>query len=235
MIPLLADIKPENILLTAFDDSVASVKLADLGMASALESVDGKFPAEFKGTPNYMAPEMLACKRSAAGLELTPRVDVFSLGMACYEMASGGRKCTWSEIGKQTNNELFAVLTDGRCKSVALACMEREPLMRPTAKDLLELTSHFHDTGPANPRDSAVRGAFFCVYYVAAIGCLDRLRLESHQVYFSVERNRSAPSRRSAQLGGEKATFPAVPKRCRRRDSTNGSHVRSHSFPRVVG
>ena len=158
--PLLADIKPENILLTAFDDSVANAKLGDLGMASALESIDGSFPAQFKGTPNYMAPEMRACERSAAGHEVSPRIDVFSLGMVCYEMASFGRKKgTWPEIGNQTNEELFAVLTEGRCKAVALAAMEREPLMRPTAKELLELTGHFN--GTTTSRDSAVRGSFF--------------------------------------------------------------------------
>jgi serine/threonine-protein kinase len=74
------DIKPQNVLLT---EDTRQVKLTDFGVArSATEShLTGTGVAI--GTAAYMAPEQ------AAGGELGPRADLYSVGVILYEMLTG--------------------------------------------------------------------------------------------------------------------------------------------------
>ena len=69
------DLKPENIMLTA----AGEVKILDFGIARELS-----FPAgTLRGTPAYMAPEILLEHESDA------RADIFSLGVVFYEALTG--------------------------------------------------------------------------------------------------------------------------------------------------
>jgi putative intracellular protease/amidase/tRNA A-37 threonylcarbamoyl transferase component Bud32 len=74
------DIKPGNILLEA---GTNQVKIADFGMARAVE--DSRLTAEgcVAGTPEYMAPEQ------SQGGEVDCRADLFSLGSVLYTMCTG--------------------------------------------------------------------------------------------------------------------------------------------------
>jgi serine/threonine-protein kinase len=77
------DIKPGNILL----DASGRVKVADFGIARILDP-DGHgwtvtAGGEAVGTPHYMAPEALA------GAAPDARMDLYSLGVVLYEMATG--------------------------------------------------------------------------------------------------------------------------------------------------
>ena len=79
------DIKPGNIMLR--EDG--TVLLADFGIARAAESATMTMgPA---GTPAYMSPEQIK------GQELTPRADVYSLGVVLFEMATGQRPFSGDE------------------------------------------------------------------------------------------------------------------------------------------
>jgi serine/threonine-protein kinase len=74
------DLKPENIMLC----HDGSIRLMDFGIARAvrsprLTSVIGFAP----GTPHYMAPERVQCKRGDA------RTDLYGLGAILYEMLTG--------------------------------------------------------------------------------------------------------------------------------------------------
>ncbi|MFP4056418.1 MAG: protein kinase domain-containing protein [Candidatus Brocadiia bacterium] len=79
------DVKPENIMLAP--DGTA--KLADLGLAKAIESKPRDVPsppgsrARVWGTPAYIAPEV------AIGHDADPRSDLYSLGAALFHMLTG--------------------------------------------------------------------------------------------------------------------------------------------------
>ena len=77
------DIKPENIMLMASGE----VKVADFGLARLLGTSDGVDLTQTGitlGTPLYMSPEQVE------GLPLDPRSDLYSLGVTCYQMLTGG-------------------------------------------------------------------------------------------------------------------------------------------------
>ncbi|MFH1176625.1 MAG: protein kinase [Acidobacteriota bacterium] len=74
------DIKPANILMTA----QGAVKITDFGVAR-LESSNLTATGQFIGTPNYMSPEQVA------GTAIDGRSDLFSLGVAIFELLTGTR------------------------------------------------------------------------------------------------------------------------------------------------
>ena len=79
------DIKPDNIM---FDED-GTPKLADLGIA---KFEDGREVTQLTstgvviGTPAYMAPEQMLDSHN-----VTPKADIYSLGMVLYEMLTGER------------------------------------------------------------------------------------------------------------------------------------------------
>ena len=87
------DLKPSNILI-AHD---GQVKLTDFGMASFVEEEAG---AEVRGTPGYLAPELVQ------GAPPTKASDLFSLGATFYEILAGRA----AFAGDDTGTLLDAVL-----------------------------------------------------------------------------------------------------------------------------
>lgn len=73
------DLKPGNILITEKNE----VKLADFGLAFALDSDSITQEGFVLGTPAYMSPEQ------ARGKKVDYRSDIFSLGVTLYEALSG--------------------------------------------------------------------------------------------------------------------------------------------------
>ena len=75
------DVKPANVLLPA----TGGVKLADFGIAKALDAVTADLTAtgQVLGTPRYLAPEQVA------GQPATPASDLYSLGAVLYECLAG--------------------------------------------------------------------------------------------------------------------------------------------------
>src|SRR5271170_1056478 len=73
------DLKPANIML----DGRGQVVVTDFGLAGLADDIRGN---EIRsGTPAYMAPEQLA------GKEVSPRSDIYALGLVLYEVFTGKR------------------------------------------------------------------------------------------------------------------------------------------------
>ena len=83
------DIKPDNIVILQQADGTDLVKVLDFGIARLREG-GGAYTATQTGmvigTPQYISPEQAAGKRSD---EIDGRADLYSLGVALYEMLTG--------------------------------------------------------------------------------------------------------------------------------------------------
>ena len=73
------DIKPHNILIT----KEGHVKVADFGIARAVSAATMTYGNNVVGSVHYFSPEQ------AKGTTLTPKTDVYSLGVVMYEMLTG--------------------------------------------------------------------------------------------------------------------------------------------------
>jgi serine/threonine-protein kinase len=76
------DIKPKNIMIAKTGD----VKLADLGLARALDDVEAAEAEAGRayGTPYYISPEQIRGKK-----KITPAADIYGLGATLYHMVTG--------------------------------------------------------------------------------------------------------------------------------------------------
>jgi len=72
------DIKSDNILI----DLAGDVKLGDFGYCAQL-TADQDYRKSVVGTPSWMSPELVT------GAKYTTKVDIWSLGILCLELAEG--------------------------------------------------------------------------------------------------------------------------------------------------
>ncbi|KAL6182213.1 hypothetical protein ACLB2K_043636 [Fragaria x ananassa] len=128
------DIKGANILV----DPNGRVKLADFGMAKHITGQS--CPLSFKGSPYWMAPEVI---KNSSGCNLA--VDIWSLGCTVLEMAT--TKPPWSQyegvaamfkIGNSKELPGIPGHLSEEGKDFVRLCLQRNPLHRPTAAQLLE-------------------------------------------------------------------------------------------------
>ncbi|CAL4971889.1 unnamed protein product [Urochloa decumbens] len=128
------DIKGANILV----DPNGRVKLADFGMAKHINGQ--QCPFSFKGSPYWMAPEVI---KNSSGCNLA--VDIWSLGCTVLEMATS--KPPWSQyegiaaMFKIGNSKELPPIPDHLSeegKDFIRQCLQRDPSSRPTAVDLLQ-------------------------------------------------------------------------------------------------
>ncbi|KAJ1411802.1 Protein kinase domain [Sesbania bispinosa] len=128
------DIKGANILV----DPNGRIKLADFGMAKHISGES--CPFSFKGSPYWMAPEVI---KNSNGCNLA--VDIWSLGCTVLEMAT--TKPPWSQyegvaalfkIGNSKELPTIPAHLSEEGKDFVRLCLQRNPLNRPSAGQLLE-------------------------------------------------------------------------------------------------
>jgi hypothetical protein len=123
------DLKPHNVML----DGRGKVRVTDFGLAGLAGSIRGDEVRS--GTPGYMSPEQLA------GREVTPRSDIYAIGLILYELFTGkqaypGRGL--AEVRKQHDQPLRPPSSlvddlDPEVDAAVLRCLEEEPVQRPAS------------------------------------------------------------------------------------------------------
>src|SRR5918993_3093643 len=130
------DIKPHNILIDAY----GRPKLSDFGIARAIDATYATRTGSYLGTALYSAPEQLR------GEQVTPKSDVYSLGIAFYQAAVGQAPFSGTPIevaSQHVSREptvpkvLGANLSD-EVEALILDCVKKDPDLRPSAQEVHE-------------------------------------------------------------------------------------------------
>ncbi|GFT60173.1 hypothetical protein NPIL_84961 [Nephila pilipes] len=127
------DLKPQNILLSNRTNPV--LKLGDFGLAQYLHSDDEA--TSFRGSPLYMAPEILLKHHYDA------RVDLWSVGIILYESLFGQAPFsshTFSELAEKikSNKEIeipYGAQVSEKCRELILSLLRRDPNERITFEE----------------------------------------------------------------------------------------------------
>jgi hypothetical protein len=116
------DVKPANIRVS--HDGV--VKILDFGIARIGDKSDLTQTGMVLGTPSYISPELLQ------GAKVTPRADMWAVGVILYEILSGRRPFEASTIGSLIHKIISEPLPPLDAKELGLP----EPLVAVVARAL---------------------------------------------------------------------------------------------------
>ena len=119
------DLKPSNVMV----DGTGKIRITDFGLAGAAGE------AVRAGTPAYMAPEQLA------GQEVTPRSDIYALGLVLYELFTGQRAVEAKTVAELLRKREEGVIPpseivrdlDPTLDRAILRCLEGNPADRPVS------------------------------------------------------------------------------------------------------
>lgn len=147
------DLKPANVLLSPFGPRVI-----DFGIARALDgAAHVTRTGQFIGTPSYMAPELIG------GGQGTPASDVFAWGCLVVHAATGRPPFGGPTVPAVLHQILQGVpdlggLDDPGLRAVVERALERDPVKRPTAQELLNLLVGQENVDTAQIADTVDRG-----------------------------------------------------------------------------
>lgn len=163
------DVKPENIVISRWDDSRVGpwsrarpgrAMLMDFGIASVAGADHLTRTGEVLGTLAYMAPEQ------AEGSEVGPEADVYSLGLVLYECWSGVnpvRRPTPAATARAIGSRLPALAQHRpdlaeEVTEVVDACLDPDPAERPLLAELREELGFVRSSLDPSPRSHEAPG-----------------------------------------------------------------------------
>lgn len=139
------DLKPQNILID--ENGVASI--SDFGISVAFPKptqnsiTKDLFMSGITGTITYMSPEQFTTHK------VSPKTDIFSLGTLLYEILTGRHPFICDSYEQTVNNILTIkptfntrekILIPSLLRNICLACLEKNPTLRPKATDIFKIT-----------------------------------------------------------------------------------------------
>ncbi len=146
------DLKPSNVMI----NKEGRIFLSDFGISQMSNSIRLTHTGMTMGTPEYMAPEQ--CQ----GLEITPRSDMYSLGIILYEMLTGNPPfcndkpltIAWKQVHEPIPLDLLTRSgVPQNLVDLIQSLLHKDPLQRP--KDFHSFFDVFESlskgSGPAKP------------------------------------------------------------------------------------
>jgi serine/threonine-protein kinase len=158
------DLKPENILIGSADEP----KVADFGLARIIEAgASISATGSRKGTPLYMAPEQVEGRTR----EITPRTDVYALGVLLYEILAGRPPFSGESLAEVFSRILsedpapprrFNDKVHSDLETIALKAIERDPARRyPTAREFADELRRYLSGEAIQARPAGVGRRFY--------------------------------------------------------------------------
>lgn len=144
------DLKPQNILLASRKNPV--LKIGDFGLAQLMP--ESESASKVKGSPLYMAPEILLEKKYDA------KVDLWSVGVILYECLFGNApysSATMEELIQRIKSDKQIKLPPNtsvspKCQDLLVRCLERDPHKRIEFEEFFQhpFVDLEHKPSPAN-------------------------------------------------------------------------------------
>jgi hypothetical protein len=219
------DIKPSNILLEVEGATIREARLADFGLARAVDSMTLLTRSgSFLGTPQFMSPE-----QAAGAKDLDERSDIFSFGAVLYTMAAGrvpfagDSFAELSELVRETAparcGEMNAALP-GWLENLIMRLLAKRPDERPkSAAEVLRVMEAAADVGRADTKHLVGRRARFrLLLKKAAVFALAALFILAAVLYWTETSGRTslvnailgAKSGRYLYIIGRWGTFDSI-------------------------
>src|SRR5258705_214088 len=133
------DVKPENILVDQGPNGLRA-RLSDFGIALTKADERLTHTGALVGTPHYISPEQVS------GAPVDGRADVYALGVVLYECLIGQPPFVGPlpsvlyrivhETPKRPRE--IGCIVDGQLEALVMACMAKEPALRPQTAGELE-------------------------------------------------------------------------------------------------